>query len=125
MKSGALEALQDVWIRAFRGIRRLKDPGSLRPWLYRMTHGIVIDRIRRDSFRQRAEEVHTEGFSETAELTFDRKSNRSNCRCSNFTKPYARQHRESTSLLKRGARRISEGGLQSARRFSADLRQRS
>lgn len=27
----AIDALQDVWIRVFRGIRRLKDPGSLRP----------------------------------------------------------------------------------------------
>ena len=31
----------------------------------------MIDRIRRDSFRQRAEEVHTERFAETAEPTFD------------------------------------------------------
>ncbi|HYL74563.1 MAG TPA: RNA polymerase sigma factor [Bryobacteraceae bacterium] len=67
----ALEALQEVWIRVFRGIRRLQDPGSLRPWLYRIAYGIAIDRIRRDSFRQRAEEVETEGFSETAEVGFD------------------------------------------------------
>jgi hypothetical protein len=33
----ALDALQDVWMRVFRGIRRMKDPGSLRPWLYRVT----------------------------------------------------------------------------------------
>jgi RNA polymerase sigma-70 factor (ECF subfamily) len=26
----ALDVLQEVWIRAFRGIRKLKDPGSLR-----------------------------------------------------------------------------------------------
>ena len=67
----ALDALQDVWMRAFRGIRRLQDPGSLRPWLYRITHGIVIDRIRQDSSRQRAEELHNEAFTETAEATFD------------------------------------------------------
>ena len=67
----ALEALQDVWIRVFRSIRRLKDPGSLRPWLYRVTYGIVIDRIRHDSFRERAEQFHSERFSETAEPSFE------------------------------------------------------
>jgi RNA polymerase sigma-70 factor (ECF subfamily) len=67
----ALEALQDVWIRVFGGIRRLQDPGSLRPWLYRVTYGVVIDRIRRDGSRQRAEEARIEGFSEAGELTFD------------------------------------------------------
>ncbi len=67
----ALEALQDVWIRVFRGIKRLQDPGSLRPWLYRVTRGIVIDRIRQDASRQKAEEVYAEGFSETDEPTFD------------------------------------------------------
>src|SRR5208282_1277705 len=28
----ALDVLQDVWMKAFREIRRLKDPGALRPW---------------------------------------------------------------------------------------------
>jgi RNA polymerase sigma-70 factor (ECF subfamily) len=67
----ALEALQDVWIRVFRGIGRLKDPGSLRPWLYRVTYGVVIDRMRHDTFRQKAEDVHTEAFSETDQPSFD------------------------------------------------------
>jgi len=66
----AADALQDVWIRAFRGIRRLKDPGSLRPWLYRIAYGVSIDRIRRDTSRERAEDVHGGQFEEAAELTF-------------------------------------------------------
>jgi RNA polymerase sigma-70 factor (ECF subfamily) len=66
----AVDALQEVWIRAFRGIRKLKDPGSLRPWLYRIVYGISIDRIRRDVSRVRAEEAHSEGFDETAEIGF-------------------------------------------------------
>ncbi|HEY3835977.1 MAG TPA: sigma-70 family RNA polymerase sigma factor [Bryobacteraceae bacterium] len=53
----ALDVLQDVWLRVFRNIRRLKDPGSLRPWLYRLTHGIAVDRIRGSSSRERAEEA--------------------------------------------------------------------
>lgn len=67
----ALDALQDVWMRVFRGIRGLKDPGSVRPWLYRATYGIAIDRIRQDSSRRRAEDLHTEGFTETAEPDFE------------------------------------------------------
>jgi RNA polymerase sigma-70 factor, ECF subfamily len=67
----ALDALQDVWMRVFRGIRRLKDPASLRPWLYRLTYGIAIDRIRHDSSRQHAEELHSEGIAEAAEPDFE------------------------------------------------------
>jgi len=67
----ALDALQEVWIRAFRGIRKLKDPGSLRPWLYRIAYGVSVDRIRREVSRVRAEETHSEGFDETAEIGFD------------------------------------------------------
>ncbi len=43
----ALDVLQEVWIRAFRGIRKLKDPGAVRPWLYSIAHGISIDHLRR------------------------------------------------------------------------------
>ena len=57
----ALDVLQEVWIRVFRNIRRLKDPGSLRPWLYRLTHGIAVDRIRTSASRERAEEALEEG----------------------------------------------------------------
>ena len=46
-----MDILQDVWVKAFRDMRRLKDPGSLRPWLYRITHGTAVDRIRRDFSR--------------------------------------------------------------------------
>ncbi len=38
-QNSALDVLQDVWIKVFRGIRELKDPGALRQWLYSITHG--------------------------------------------------------------------------------------
>lgn len=63
----AADVLQDVWIRAFRGMRKLKEPASLRPWLYRMTHGVAIDRIRQDTARAHAEEVHAADFEEAWE----------------------------------------------------------
>jgi len=51
----ALELLQDVWIRAIRGVRGLKNPGSLRPWLYGLAHGIFVDHVRKDRARNSAE----------------------------------------------------------------------
>ena len=66
----ALDVLQDVWMKAFRGIRRLKDPGALRPWLYRITHGMAVDRIRKHISREKAEEAHAAGFQESADLAF-------------------------------------------------------
>jgi RNA polymerase sigma-70 factor (ECF subfamily) len=65
-----LDVLQDVWIRAFRNIRKLKDPGSLRSWLYTITHGIAVDRIRRNSSRELAEKVQLEDFEEGEEPSF-------------------------------------------------------
>jgi RNA polymerase sigma-70 factor (ECF subfamily) len=66
----ALDVLQEVWIRAFRGIRKLKDPGSLRSWLYSITHGIAVDRIRKNYAREQAEEAQLEDFQETEEPSF-------------------------------------------------------
>jgi RNA polymerase sigma-70 factor (ECF subfamily) len=65
-----LDVLQEVWIRALRGIRKLKDPGSLRSWLYSITHGVAVDRIRRNASRERAEQVELEDFQESEEPSF-------------------------------------------------------
>jgi RNA polymerase sigma-70 factor (ECF subfamily) len=61
----ALDVLQDVWLKAFRAIRKLHDPASLRPWLYRLTHGLAIDRLRGTIARGRAEEAALESFDES------------------------------------------------------------
>ena len=66
----ALDVLQEVWIRAFRGIRKLKDPGTLRSWLYSITHGIAVDRIRKNYSREQTEKVQFEEFEEAAEPSF-------------------------------------------------------
>ena len=68
--TNALDVMQETWLLAFRGIRRLKDPGALRPWLYRIAHGVAVDRIRRNVARVRAEEAHLDGVSDTVEPTF-------------------------------------------------------
>ena len=66
----ALDVLQEVWIKAFRGIRKLRDPGSLRSWLYSITHGIAVDRIRKNYSREQTEKVQFEEFEEAAEPSF-------------------------------------------------------
>ena len=65
-----LDVLQEVWIKVFRGIEKLKDPGSLRSWLYTITHGIAVDRIRRNTSRERAEQVELDDFQEADEPSF-------------------------------------------------------
>jgi RNA polymerase sigma-70 factor (ECF subfamily) len=66
----ALDVLQEVWMKAFRAIGRLKDPGALRPWLYRITHGMAVDRIRKHISREKAEEAHAAGLQESADPAF-------------------------------------------------------
>jgi RNA polymerase sigma-70 factor, ECF subfamily len=67
----ALDVLQDVWFKVVRGIRRLKNPGSLKPWLYAITHGVAVDRIRRDYKRDKAEQAQLEGLLDIEEPLFD------------------------------------------------------
>jgi len=69
-QDSGLDVLQEVWIKVFRGISKLKDPGALRSWLYSITHGIAVDRIRRNSSRERAESVELESFQEAEEPSF-------------------------------------------------------
>ncbi|MGA8743533.1 MAG: RNA polymerase sigma factor, partial [Terracidiphilus sp.] len=66
-QDSALDVLQEVWIKTFRGIRKLKDPGSLRSWLYSITHGIAVDRIRKNYSREQAEMGQLEDFQEADE----------------------------------------------------------
>jgi RNA polymerase sigma-70 factor (ECF subfamily) len=70
-QDAALDVLQDVWLKVVRGIRRLKDPGSLKPWLYAITHGVAVDRIRRDYKRDKAEQAQLDGLLDFEEPSFD------------------------------------------------------
>jgi RNA polymerase sigma-70 factor, ECF subfamily len=66
----ALDVLQEVWLRVFRSIRKLKDPDALRSWLYSIAHGVAVDRIRANIAREQAESEHTEDFDELEEPQF-------------------------------------------------------
>ncbi|MGB6746346.1 MAG: RNA polymerase sigma factor [Terracidiphilus sp.] len=67
---GALDVLQEVWVKVFRNIRKLKDPRSLRSWLYSIAHGAAVDRIRKNYSREQAEKVQLEDFQEAEEPSF-------------------------------------------------------
>jgi RNA polymerase sigma-70 factor (ECF subfamily) len=56
----ALDVLQEVWLKAFQTIRRLDNPRLVRAWLYRLTRGLAIDRVRKDVAAERRESVHAE-----------------------------------------------------------------
>src|SRR5262245_9876711 len=56
----ALDVLQEVWLKAFQTIRRLESPRLVRAWLYRLTRGLAIDRVRKDAAEERRERVHAE-----------------------------------------------------------------
>ncbi len=43
---GAEDVAQEVWLRVFRGIGRLREGAKLRPWLFRIAHHVVMDRLR-------------------------------------------------------------------------------
>ena len=70
-QDAALDVLQDVWLKVVRSIRRLKDPGSLKPWLYAITHGVSVDRIRRDYRRDKAEQAQLDDAFNIDEPSFD------------------------------------------------------
>jgi RNA polymerase sigma-70 factor (ECF subfamily) len=66
----ALDVLQEIWFRAFRSIRRLEEPCRLRPWLYRIAHGLVVDRIRHDVSQAQAERARAVTPDAAAEESF-------------------------------------------------------
>lgn len=51
----APDVVQEVWAQAFSKIRQLRDPASLRPWLYQLTRATAVSRIRSDVARERRE----------------------------------------------------------------------
>jgi RNA polymerase sigma-70 factor (ECF subfamily) len=40
------DLVQDIWLRALRGIARLRDGTKLRSWLFGIAHHVVMDRLR-------------------------------------------------------------------------------
>jgi RNA polymerase sigma-70 factor (ECF subfamily) len=47
----AADLSQDTWMRVIRGISKLREPASLRPWLFGIARRAAMDRFRRE-YRQ-------------------------------------------------------------------------
>ena len=47
----AADMAQDTWVRVLRGIASLREPASLRPWLFGIARRVAIDRLRRQYVR--------------------------------------------------------------------------
>jgi RNA polymerase sigma-70 factor, ECF subfamily len=69
-RDAALDILQETWVRALAGIRKVKEPGSVRSWLYSLVHSIAVDHIRREKTGRRIEDVFLETREEAAEASF-------------------------------------------------------
>lgn len=66
----ALDILQELWIRVFQGIRKLKEPASLRGWLYKIAHGLSIDHIRRSRSQENVHEAFAKTLNESSGTHF-------------------------------------------------------
>jgi RNA polymerase sigma-70 factor (ECF subfamily) len=56
----AADLVQDTWIRVLRGIARLREPASLRPWLFGIARRVAMDRLRLRYARPEADDVDLE-----------------------------------------------------------------
>ena len=52
----ALDAIQEVWLTAWKTRGSLGSPGAFRVWIYRIAHGKVIDGIRSEMRRRHFEQ---------------------------------------------------------------------
>jgi RNA polymerase sigma factor (sigma-70 family) len=43
----AADMAQDTWLKVLRGIATLREPASLRPWLFGIARRVAMDRLRR------------------------------------------------------------------------------
>ena len=66
-EDAALDVLQEVWMKVFRGIGALRAPEAVRTWLYRVARGTAPNRVRQDAARFRGEEP----LGETPDEAFD------------------------------------------------------
>lgn len=57
------DAVQDVWIKAWKSMHALQQNGAFKTWLFRMARNVCLDRVR--SPQSRIQAVDTEQFAET------------------------------------------------------------
>ena len=57
----AEDLLQETWLLAYRSLRRLHDPSSLRPWLLKIAHNVLAEAGRRDARLKRTPPPRAQG----------------------------------------------------------------
>lgn len=63
----AADLAQDTWLRVLRGISSLREPASLRAWLFGIARRVAMDRLRRSYARPRADEIELDELPATEE----------------------------------------------------------
>ena len=61
----AEDVFQDVFMRAYQNLDRLRDDAAIRPWLAQMTRRLCIDRLRAGIREGPADDVEPAGVDET------------------------------------------------------------
>jgi RNA polymerase sigma factor (sigma-70 family) len=61
----AEDVFQDVFLRAYDGLDRLRDAGALRPWLGQLTRRTCLDRLASAARESPAETIEPPGIAET------------------------------------------------------------
>ena len=56
----AADLAQDTWLKVMRGIASLREPASLRPWLFGIARRVAMDRLRRQYTRAEEADVSLE-----------------------------------------------------------------
>jgi RNA polymerase sigma-70 factor (ECF subfamily) len=56
----AADALQDVWLTVFRGLKNLRAPEAFRVWIYQIAHDKIASLIRRECRKEQFLEVLAE-----------------------------------------------------------------
>jgi RNA polymerase sigma-70 factor (ECF subfamily) len=59
-QDAAPDVLQEIWVRVFRTVRRLREPAALRTWVYRIARGTALNRVRSEATRRRVEQSAAE-----------------------------------------------------------------
>jgi RNA polymerase sigma-70 factor (ECF subfamily) len=60
-REDALDLAQDVFLKAYRNLRKLEDPGRFGPWLYRIAHNEAYSLFRKRRPEADVDELEPEG----------------------------------------------------------------
>ncbi|MFC1584716.1 RNA polymerase sigma factor, partial [Fibrobacterota bacterium] len=67
-REAAEDVLHDIYVNLFRRIRNFRGKSSLGTWLYRVTHNLCLEKIRKEKNRRRILSDNTPLLSNTKEL---------------------------------------------------------